>query len=117
MRRNLIRWLAAFGALALFPAMAMAIDLDGWCFPANDCTGAPMPIRDNAFNTCEEVCTLSSPTSVRGMSGTLYDVRCTSDGGGNSSQRMFFLGYKKADSTTGLLAVSNNGAVDLAKCE
>ncbi len=76
-----------------------------------------MPISNDTFSTCEETCEMKNPTKVRSMSGSLYDVVCKIDGGHRSTQRMLFLRYVKSGATAGALVVSNEGPVDLVKCE
>jgi len=117
MREYVTGIIISIGLSPLIVAAAWAGDFDGWCFPANECTGEPMLIDKDTFSTCEGTCEMRNPTKVRSMSGSLYDIVCKTDGAPPSTQRMFFLWYAKPDSATGALAIGNNGPVELVKCQ
>lgn len=73
-----MRFLFVFTLLGA-PAVLAAQSLDGWCLPANECTGMPMPIENGIYATCEARCSLSNPQAVRDMPAMLYDQECDSD--------------------------------------
>lgn len=117
MRNLLANTLVCFALSNSMISGASAGNFDGWCFPADECTGEPMPIAEDTFNTCEEFCIMTNSTRVNRMTGMLYDVICSTDGAAPRTERMFFLRYSKSNSTSGALAISNDGPVELMKCE
>jgi hypothetical protein len=71
--------LAVVGATLQTSPSSMADDFEGWCFPADGCTGEPMAIKNGTFATCEETCELTNPAKVEGLDATVYDVTCKAD--------------------------------------
>jgi hypothetical protein len=112
-----VRELVVVGALALGANSSSAIagPFEGWCFPANACTGEPSPIIDDRYDRCEDRCTLQNPVPVRGLAAQLYDVHCERDSG-NSEFRMFLAEYREYDGTVRALAVDESGVTQLEPC-
>lgn len=101
---------------SMFAGQAISQDFNGWCFDGGECTGE-VEINGNSFDLCEESCQMRNPVSVTGLSAALYDVECTSDNGGPTTERKFFLQY--LDQLTGTergLMASANGTNELFRC-
>lgn len=118
-----MRSLIGIGLVALvltgstYPAIGSSFD--GWCFVEDECAG-PSKIKNGAFITCESNCRLTRPTNVEGMDGILYDVLCESDEGSLDrprKERMLLMRYKDYEGKIRALAVGQDGAQELAKCD
>ena len=117
-KRQPLRWPFALaiviGTLQTCPAIADSFD--GWCFPADECTGEPMPIKDGTFGTCEESCEMTNPAKVEGLDATTYDVICKGDHLPEpSKERMIFVRFK-GDQTKAAV-VDAAGITELARCK
>ncbi|MEC7963166.1 MAG: hypothetical protein VX201_07835 [Pseudomonadota bacterium] len=114
MRKFLISGI--FGA-GLVSGAESAQDLEGWCYPANDCIGAQIPLGSGTYDTCEETCTLTNPVSVRDMEATLFDVVCRGDWmeAGSMSSRLMII--KQASDQTRMFAIGENSVTQLERCD
>lgn len=63
------------------PAIAQNISLNGLCLDNRKagCMGRYLPFRGDTIDFCEESCRLTNPVPVRGLAGTLYDLKCAAD--------------------------------------
>lgn len=91
-------------------------EFDGWCFPADACTGTPMPIQDSIFDTCEETCRMTNPVNVNDMDAVLYYVECRGDWGSPPTERRLFMRYEDGDDTTKALVLDDGGVTELERC-
>ncbi|MEQ1944763.1 hypothetical protein ABMA32_20285 [Mesorhizobium sp. VNQ89] len=119
--RKLKRQRAVSSALAtlivFIPYSSIGGEYDGWCFPANDCTGEPSPIRDGKFSTCEELCEMTNPTKIGGLDASIYSVSCDGDHLEQPSiSNRIFTRYKDSNGTEKVLALDGTGVTELTKC-
>ena len=96
---------------------SVAGDFDGWCLPANDCTGKPMPIENDAFHTCKEKCEMQDPVSVRDLDATLYDVVCSGDDKASDPKRMLFIRQTDFRGIVSASIIADNTTTRLQRCE
>lgn len=56
----------------------VAQNLTGYCLDNKEagCQDRYIPFSGRSIELCEEVCTLTNPTSIRGLNATLYDFAC-----------------------------------------
>lgn len=107
---------AVFFGFVSLSGPANAQDLRGWCYPADACMGAPIPIGSGTYETCEETCTLTNPVAVRDMEATLYDGVCRGDWmqGGSITTRVMFL--KQTSIETRMFSISDYSVTELERC-
>ena len=107
--------LATVLSLAFTPLAAQ--DLRGWCFPADACMGAPLPIGSGTYEGCEETCTLTNPVAVRDMEATLYDEVCRGGWmqGGTITNRIMFI--KQTSDRTRMFQVGESWISELERCK
>lgn len=108
---------AVFFGFVLLSEPADAQDLRNWCFPADACMGAPIPIGSGTYETCEETCTLTNPVAVRDMEATLYDEVCRGDWmeNGSMSNRIMFI--KQSSGQTRMFAIREGWTEQLERCK
>ena len=108
---------AVFFGFALLSGPANAQDLRGWCYPADACMGAPIPIGSGTYETCEETCTLTNPVAVRDMEATLYDEVCNASWleiGETITNRIMFI--KQTSDRTRMFEVRKSWIGELERC-
>ena len=97
MLRHIVRLAVVIGLLVSVNA-AVAGEFDGWCFPADRCVGngEPLPVHSSEWGGggCEQICSPTKPTPVRGMKALLYDVICEGEGE-TWTYRALILKYEK----------------------
>lgn len=106
-------------AVTSFAAVGVqAQELNGWCFPVDDCTGTQTPIENGSYGTCEGSCTLSDPVRIRGMDGTLFDQTCFADWmeNGSQTQRVLVLKQELFSGDNKFLFVTSNETFELEQC-
>lgn len=116
LRGHAVGWLGIVFLLLQYSS-ATAGQFDGWCFPANDCTGEPSRIEDDTFSTCEAFCTMSNQTKVGGLDASLYTVTCEGDHLEEPSVgRTIFMSSRSDQGETTTFAIDSNGVTELIKC-
>jgi hypothetical protein len=100
---------------AIQASPSVADDFEGWCFPADDCTGEPMPIKHGTFATCEESCEMTNPAKIEGLEATVFDVTCKADHLPEPShERMIFIHFSGDQELAAVVA--EDGITELTKC-
>ena len=101
--------------MVLQTSPSLADSFDGWCFPGDECTGQPMPIKNGTFGTCEESCEMTNPAKLDGLDATAFDVICKGDYLPEpSKERMIFVRFP-GDQTKAAV-VDAAGMTELARC-
>lgn len=95
---------------------AFAGEFDGWCFPADECTGQDMPILNDMYSACETGCVLGNPTRVNNMDALLYDVSCSEDGSEPTVFRMFISKYGDDYGEEHTVAATKWDVTELVRC-
>ncbi len=96
---------------------SVAGDFDGWCLPANECTGKPMPIENDSFSTCEQKCEMKDPVNVRDMDALLYDVVCSGEQGSSDPRRMLFIRQTDFRGIVSASIVADDATTKLQRCD
>jgi hypothetical protein len=103
-------------SVAIQTGPSVADDFEGWCFPADDCTGEPKPIKNDTFATCEETCQMTNPAKVDGLDATVYDVTCKADHLPEpSKERMIFVRFSGDQSKAAVVDAA--GITELTRCK
>lgn len=108
--------LVLFFAAPSLAGAATAGEFDGWCLPADECTGTPMRIEGDTFSTCEARCTLVNPVPVNDMDATLYQVYCEADGFTPPVYRAFLTRTEAVNGTEEAFMVTGYGVTELERC-
>ena len=90
--------------------------LNGWCFPASDCTGVQSPIQHGVYETCEETCELRRPVRIRGLPAVLLDVVCKADGMSPRNERVLFISRQKNGSVSAMHFIDKQSIIELERC-
>ena len=74
-----------------------------------------IPVIGNTYRDAESNCTMSNPTSVRGMDAILYDVTCRGEWGSQTQRELWML-YRGAGDQERLLIVRPSSAAEFERC-
>ena len=102
-------------AAGLLASPAYAVDLEGWCMPADECTMRQMPIKGGVWTRCDDKCVLGQAVEVRDMNATLYDVFCPGDAGDHSF-RALFAHVEDHDGNKSMIMLTREGVETLEEC-
>jgi len=112
--------LAAFASLVLVGSadVMSAENLTGYCLDNGEagCQDRFIPFAGNSIDFCEETCTLTNPTKVRGLNATLYDFACQSDSPSAMAGRVMILKQTGFDGTTRTSLVSRYETQPIVRC-
>jgi hypothetical protein len=95
-----------------------AQNLKGYCLDNGEagCQDRYLPFIGNSIDFCEETCTLTNPTMIRGLNATLYDFVCRSDSPSEMAGRVMILHQTGFDGNTRTSLVSKNGTRPIVRC-
>lgn len=98
---------------------ASAQNLTGYCLDNREggCQDRYIPFRGNTIDFCEETCTLTNPTKVRGLNATLYDFVCRSDSPTAMGGRVMLLQQTDPLGKTRTSFVSKHDTKSIVRCK
>ena len=112
-----MRTLSALMACLAAPALAGPFDglyrpdqpwAEGWDCRTVGSDGGALAVQGDVFHGVENMCRLTNPVAVNGMSGVLYDAECAGEGE-TYSKRMMLMRVPEG------LAVIEDGFVNLLR--
>lgn len=112
-----LKLVAILGATLFTFDHSVAGEFDGWCFPADGCTGTDMLIWNDQYDTCEETCKMEKPVNVNDLNAILYYVTCTGDGPKSPSKRVFMVKNQDHNGKVSAMAVDQYGFEKLVRCQ
>jgi hypothetical protein len=121
MRERIMRVVTFLAGLVL-PAVALAGPFDGLYRPnydwasAWDCKsvgedGGALEVNGDTMSAVGNVCTLSAPVDVTGMTAVLYDASCTGEGG-ETEGRIMLMKHE-----FGIYVIRDGLVLDWLRCE
>ena len=112
--------LAAVAVMLRFAptGVVSAQDLTGYCLDNREggCQGRYLPFRGNTIDFCEETCTLTNPTQVRGLNAILYDFACLSDYPSSKAGRVMILQQTDHAGKTLTSLISKSDTKRIVRC-
>ena len=119
-QRNFLSIPTAFALVVLAGSVDIvsAQNLTGYCLDNGEagCQARYIPFIGNSIDFCEETCTLTNPTKIRGLNATLYDFVCRSDSPGGMAGRVMILHQTGFDGNKRTSLVSKNGTRPIVRC-
>lgn len=112
--------IVALFALIGFCPDVVAQNLTGYCLDNKDdgCQDRYIPFEGNSIQFCEEACTFTKPTSVRGLNATLYDFKCQSALDHSYwAGRVMILKQTSYDGRTRTSLVSRRDTLSIVRCK
>ena len=100
-------------------APASAENLTGYCLDNGEagCQDRLIPFNGNSIDFCEETCTLTNPTSVRGLNATLYDFDCRADGDSMLAGRVMILRQKTMGGKRTISLITRDETQPIIRCK
>ncbi len=118
LRAILVLAISAAGLALPQSAPAQVRDLSGLCLDLREdgCTERFLRFRGLTIDFCEETCTLTAPTAVRGMEATLFDMRCQSDMPTDIGGRVMVLRQTDSSNASRLLFIDRRDVFAIVRC-